>query len=86
MGEITKATAAYEILYNFVLNILSYDLYDIFQKLKRKHGKIDIIPNSSERYISFTDVWCRCKLVADDDSEGFFVYWHALVHFHDRKR
>ena len=24
--------------------------------------------------------WCRCKLVANDDSEAHF-HWHALVHF-----
>ena len=24
--------------------------------------------------------WCRCKVVADDGSEGHF-HWHALVHF-----
>ena len=28
--------------------------------------------------------WCRCKLVADDKSEGHF-HWHGLVHFPNRK-
>ena len=28
--------------------------------------------------------WCRCKLVADDDSEAHF-HWHGLVHFPKRK-
>ena len=28
--------------------------------------------------------WCRCKLVADDGSEGHF-HWHGLVHFPNRK-
>ena len=26
--------------------------------------------------------WCRCKVVADDGSEGHF-HWHGLVHFKD---
>ena len=28
--------------------------------------------------------WCRCKVVADDGSEGHF-HWHGLVHFPKRK-
>ena len=28
--------------------------------------------------------WCRCKVVADDDSEAHF-HWHGLVHFPNRK-
>ena len=35
-------------------NLRGYDAHLIFQKVKRKHGKIDVIPNNSERYISFT--------------------------------
>ena len=29
--------------------------------------------------------WCRCKVVADDGSEGHF-HWHGLVHFTKAKR
>ena len=29
--------------------------------------------------------WCRCKVVADDSSEGHF-HWHGLVHFTEGKR
>ena len=29
--------------------------------------------------------WCRCKVVADDGSEGHF-HWHGLVHFTKGKR
>ena len=29
--------------------------------------------------------WCRCKVVADDGSEGHF-HWHALVHFAGLKK
>ena len=35
-------------------NLRGYDAHLILQKVKRKHGKIDVIPNNSERYISFT--------------------------------
>ncbi len=35
-------------------NLRGYDAHLIFQKIKRKHGKIDVIPNNSERYISFS--------------------------------
>ena len=35
-------------------NLRGYDAHLIFQKIKRRHGKIDVIPNNSERYISFT--------------------------------
>ena len=34
-------------------NLRGYDGYLIFQKIKRKHSKINVIPNNSERYISF---------------------------------
>ena len=33
------------------------DAHLIFQKIKQRHGKINVIPNNSERYISF-DVGC----------------------------
>ena len=29
--------------------------------------------------------WCRCKVVADDGSEGHY-HWHALVHFSGLKK
>ena len=29
--------------------------------------------------------WCRCKVVANDESEGHF-HWHGLVHFVKGKR
>ena len=35
-------------------NLSGYDSHLIFQKIKRRHGKISVIPNNSERYISFT--------------------------------
>ena len=35
-------------------NLRGYDSYMIFQEVQRKHGKIDVIPNNSEHYISFT--------------------------------
>ena len=35
-------------------NLRGYDAHHIFQKVNRKHGKIDVIPNNSERYISFS--------------------------------
>ena len=34
-------------------NLRGYDAHLIFQKIRRKHGKINIIPNNSKRYISF---------------------------------
>ena len=34
-------------------NLRGYDAQLIFQKIKRKHGKFNVIPNNSERYISF---------------------------------
>ena len=34
-------------------NLRVYDAHLIFQKVKREHGKINVIPNNSERYISF---------------------------------
>lgn len=34
-------------------NLRGYDSHHIFQKVKSKHGKIDVIPNNSERYVSF---------------------------------
>ena len=34
-------------------NLRGYDTHLIFQKIKRKHGKINVIPNNSERDISF---------------------------------
>ena len=41
-------------------NLRGYDAHLIFQKIKRKHGKIDVIPNNSERYIAFDG--CRLKI------------------------
>ena len=38
-------------------NLRGYDAQLIFQKIKRKHGKTNVIPNNSELYISF-DVGC----------------------------
>ena len=35
-------------------NLRGYDSHMIFQKVQRRHGKIDVIPNNSERCISFT--------------------------------
>ena len=35
-------------------NLRGYDAHLIFQKIKQKHGKINVIPNTSEKYISFT--------------------------------
>ena len=35
-------------------NLRGYDAHMIFQKIHRRHGKITVIPNNSERYISFT--------------------------------
>ena len=35
-------------------NLKGYDAHLIMQAVKRKHGKINIIPNNMERYISFT--------------------------------
>ena len=32
-------------------NLRGYDAHLVFQKIKRRHGKIDVIPNNSERYI-----------------------------------
>ena len=32
-------------------NLRGYDAHLIFQKIKRRHGKIHVIPNNSERYI-----------------------------------
>ena len=34
-------------------NLRGYDAHLIFQKIKMKQGKINVIPNNSERYISF---------------------------------
>ena len=34
-------------------NLRGYDAHLIFQKIIRKHGKINVIPINSERYISF---------------------------------
>ena len=34
-------------------NLRGDDAHLIFQKVKRKHGEINVIPNNSERYISF---------------------------------
>ena len=34
-------------------NFRRYDAHLIFQKVKQEHGKINVIPNNSERYISF---------------------------------
>ena len=34
-------------------NLRGDDAHWIFQKIKREHGKIYVIPNNSERYISF---------------------------------
>ena len=34
-------------------NLCGYDAHLIFQKVKQEHGKINVIPNNSERYISF---------------------------------
>ena len=34
-------------------NLRGYDAHLIFQKVKREHGKINVIPNNSEWYISF---------------------------------
>ena len=34
-------------------NLRGYDAHLIFQKVKREHGKINVIPNNFERYISF---------------------------------
>ena len=44
-------------------NLCGYDVHLIFQKVKRKHGKINVIPNNSERYISFEV--SRCYAVSD---------------------
>ena len=38
-------------------NLHGYDAHLIFQKVKREYGKTNVIPNNSERYISF-DVGC----------------------------
>ena len=35
-------------------NLRGYDSHLLFQKLNYKQGKISVIPNNSERYISFT--------------------------------
>ena len=34
-------------------NLRGYDAHLIFQNIRRKHGTINVIPNNSERYISF---------------------------------
>ena len=34
-------------------SLRGYDAHLIFQKIQRRHGKIDVIPNNSEQYISF---------------------------------
>ena len=34
-------------------NLRGYDAHLIFQKIKRRHCKIDVILNNSEQYISF---------------------------------
>ena len=34
-------------------NLRGYDAHLVFQKVKREPGKINVIPNNSERYISF---------------------------------
>ena len=34
-------------------NLRGYDAHLIFQKVKQEHGKINVIPNNSERYIPF---------------------------------
>ena len=35
-------------------NLRGYDAHLIFQAVEKKHGKISVIPNNFERYISFT--------------------------------
>ena len=50
-------------------NLRGYDAHLIFKKIKGKHGKITVIPNNSERYISL-DV-CRLKF---RDSMQFLSY------------
>ena len=48
--KITKKRYKLPIVFH---NLRRYDAHLIFQKIKRKHGKINVIPNNSERYISF---------------------------------
>ena len=48
--KIKKSTYKLPVVFQ---NLCGYDAHLIFQKLKRKHGKINVIPNNSERYISF---------------------------------
>ena len=48
--KITKKRYRLPIVFH---NLCGYDAHLIFQKIKRKHDKINVIPNNSERYISF---------------------------------
>ena len=48
--QIEKSTYKLPIVFH---NFRGYDTHLLFQKIKRKHGKIDGIPNNFERYISF---------------------------------
>ena len=49
--KIEKSTYTLPVVFH---NLRGYDAHLVFQKIKRRHGKIDVIPNNSERYISFT--------------------------------
>ena len=48
--QITKKRYRLPIVFH---NLRGYDAHLIFQKIQRKHGKINVIPNNSERCISF---------------------------------